>query len=315
MSTILNIIAPVFALILVGYGVARTRIWHKDATGHFNRFVFWVALPTMLFGKLAGGHAFDGVEPLIAAAYFGGSLVTMALTLALTPAFLSIPGEERALMAMGGAFSNTVLLGLPLIVLTFGDAAVGPLTAIIALNAMLLVPVTSVLIEIARGRRNRTGLRRILFAPLPALVKNPILVAIAAGAAWGATGLGLALPVEKYIGLLSGAAGPCALFALGAGLAGYRIAGRPAETGTMIAVKLAVHPLAVWLFCTQVFAVDPLTTSVATLMAAIPVGATVFVIAQQYGTLVGPVTSAILISTGLSAGTLTAVIALLRHGT
>lgn len=316
MSAILNIIAPVFALILVGYGVAKTPIWPAAATGHFNRFVFYVALPTLLFGKLGGGHAFDGVEPLIAAAYFGGCLIAMALTMAVSTLLFRIPGDERALLGMGASFSNTVLLGLPLIVLTFGDRAVAPLTAIIAFNAMLLLPVTSVLIETARGRRlNRgtsRGLRGVLFAPIPALVKNPILIAMAVGIVWGQTGFGLAQPVEKFVGLLSGAAGPCALFALGAGLAEYRIAGRPAETATMCVFKLVVHPAIVWLLCTQVFALDPLTTGVATMMAAIPVGATVFVLAQQYGTFVGPVTSSILISTGLSAGTLAVVIALLQ---
>ena len=55
-----------------------------------------------------------------------------------------------------------------------------------------------------------------------------------------------------------------------------------------------------------------LSTGIATMMAAVPVGATVFVVAQQYRTFVGPVTSSILISTGISAGTLAVVIGLLR---
>ena len=50
-----------------------------DATRYFNNFVFYVALPTLLFGKLASGEAFNGVEPLIVAAYFGGGLISMAL--------------------------------------------------------------------------------------------------------------------------------------------------------------------------------------------------------------------------------------------
>jgi predicted permease len=98
---------------------------------------------------------------------------------------------------------------------------------------------------------------------------------------------------------------------LGASLAEYKIAGRPAETATMAGFKLIIHPIIVWLLCTQVFVLDDLTTGVATMMAAIPVGATVFTVAQQYRTLVGPVTSAILISTGISAGTLAAVISFL----
>ena len=79
----------------------------------------------------------------------------------------------------------------------------------------------------------------------------------------------------------------------------------------MIGFKLAVHPVIVWLLCTQVFALDAFTTGVATMMAAIPVGATVFTVAQQYRTFAGPVTSSILLSTAVSAGTLAVVIGFL----
>jgi malonate transporter and related proteins len=312
MTAILNIIAPVFALILVGYGVARTPKWNPDATRYFNNFVFYVALPTLLFGKLASGKAFDGVEPLIAVAYFGGSLISMVLIIAFSRTVFRLPGEELALMGMGAGFSNTVLLGLPLIVLTFGDAAVGPITTLIAFNTLLLLPITILLIEISRGRADQKSLARIALAPLSALVRNPILIAIVTGTAWSFTGIGIALPVERFIGMMSGAAGPCALFVLGASLAEYKIAGRPGETSTMIGFKLIVHPLIVWILCTQVLGVDALTTGIATMMAAVPVGATVFTVAQQYRTFVGPVTSSILISTGISAGTLAVVIGYLQ---
>lgn len=311
MTAIVNIIAPVFALILVGYGVAKTPKWKPAATTYFNNFVFYVALPTLLFGKLASGRAFDGVEPLILAAYFGGSLISMGLIIAFCRILFRSPGEELALLGMGSGFSNTVLLGLPLIVLTFGDAAVGPITAIIAFNTLLILPITILIIEVSRGQSGQRGVVSMALAPIPALVRNPILIAIVTGAAWSFTGMGLAVPVERYIDMMSGAAGPCALFVLGASLAEYKLAGRPRETATLAAFKLLLHPLLVWLLCTQVFALDTLSTGVATMMAAIPVGATVFTVAQQYRTFVGPVTSAILISTGISAGTLAVVISLL----
>jgi malonate transporter and related proteins len=311
MTAILNIIAPVFALILVGYGVARTPKWNPDATRYFNNFVFYVALPTLLFGKLATGQAFDGVEPLIAAAYFGGSLISMVLIIAFSRAAFRLPGDELALLGMGAGFSNTVLLGLPLIVLTFGDNAVGPITTLIAFNTLLLLPITILLIEVSHGRSSQKTLIKIAIAPISALIRNPILIAIVSGSLWSFTGWGLAIPVDRFIGLMSGAAGPCALFVLGASLAEYKLAGRPGETATLVGFKLLIHPLIVWLLCTQVFVLDAWTTGIATMMAAIPVGATVFTVAQQYRTFVGPVTSSILISTGISAATLAAVIGFL----
>ena len=297
MSAILNIIAPVFALILVGYGFARTPKWTPGATRYFNNFVFYVALPTLLFGKLASGEVFNGVEPLIVAAYFGGGLISMVLLMVFSRLVFDLSHEEHALMGMGAGFSNTVLLGLPLIVLTFGDAALGPITTMIAFNTLILLPTTIILIEIARGRRDQKSVVKIVLAPLTAMIRNPILIAIVTGAAWSFIGFGLAVPLERFIDLLSGAE--------------YRLAGRHAETASVTVAKLIVHPVLVWLLCTEIFALDALTTNVATMMAAIPVGATVFTVAQQYRVFVGPVTSSILISTVISAGSLAVVIGLL----
>lgn len=109
------------------------------------------------------------MEPLIAAAYFGGSLIAMALIIVFSRTVFRLPGEELALLGMGAGFSNTVLLGLPLIVLTFGDAAVGPITAIIAFNTLLLLPVTILIIEISRGRASKRGLARCGASPASGL--------------------------------------------------------------------------------------------------------------------------------------------------
>ncbi|MEE2997067.1 MAG: AEC family transporter [Pseudomonadota bacterium] len=303
---------PVFAVILVGYGIARTPKWTPDATRYFNNFVFYVCLPTLLFGKLASGTAFDGVEPFIVVAYFGGGLISMLLMMVFSGLVFKRSGEERALMGMSAGFSNSVLLGLPLIVLTFGDVALGPITTMIAFNTLILLPTTIILLEIAHGRRKQKSITTIVLAPLAAMLRNPILIAIVSGVAWSFTNIEFALPIDRFINLMSGAAGPCALFVLGASLAEYKFAGQPAETASMIIAKLIVHPILVWLLCTKVFALDTLTTNVATMMAAVPVGATVFTLAQQYRVFVGPVTSSILISTAISAVSLAVVIGLLN---
>ena len=146
----------------------------------------------------------------------------MALLMVFSRLAFDLSHEEHALMGMGAGFSNTVLLGLPLIVLTFGDAALGPITTMIAFNTLILLPTTIILIEIARGRRDQKSLVKIVLAPLTAMIRNPILIAIVTGAAWSFIGFGLAVPLERFIDLPSGAAGPCALFVLGTSLAEYR---------------------------------------------------------------------------------------------
>ena len=77
------------------------------------------------------------------------------------------------------------------------------------------------------------------------------------------------------------------------------------------AVKLAVMPLMVWVAGRYLFTIDPLWLTVATLNAALPGGANVYLIAQLYRTGVGLATNAVVISTGASIFTLSAALLLL----
>ena len=84
------------------------------------------------------------------------------------------------------------------------------------------------------------------------------------------------------------------------------------QTATVATVlKLALMPLLVWASGRFLFNLDPLWLTVATLNAAMPAGANVYLIAQLYRTCVGLATNAVVISTGASILTLSAALLLL----
>ena len=82
----------------------------------------------------------------------------------------------------------------------------------------------------------------------------------------------------------------------------------------MVALKLAVHPLAVWLLATLVFDVPPLWAKVVILLAALPVGVNVYVFATRYDAGQAESAAAILISNVLSVVTLPLVLLWLGVG-
>jgi predicted permease len=76
-------------------------------------------------------------------------------------------------------------------------------------------------------------------------------------------------------------------------------------------LKLMLMPLVVWAAGRWLFHLDPLWLTVATLNAAMPAGANVYLIAQLYRTGVGLATNAVVLSTGVSVVTLSAALLLL----
>ena len=124
---------------------------------------------------------------------------------------------------------------------------------------------------------------------------------------------GLATPavVDRVLQALATAAPPCGLIMAGASLAHVGIKEHWQMAAVTSAVKLAVMPLMVWVAGRYLFTIDPLWLTVATLNAALPGGANVYLIAQLYRTGVGLATNAVVISTGASIFTLSAALLLL----
>jgi len=298
LQSVIDVVVPVFGLIACGYLVGRTPLLTAERLKGLTNFVFYIAIPALLFRTLGHGLPGDRLDLDVVYAYFGAAALLFVAAMVLARLGFRLSFTEQALFAMGTVFSNTVMLGIPLVYTAFGEAGMAPVTLIVAFHSLLLIGVPTLLIEIGRGKG--AGIGPVLAAVGGSLVRNPVIVALVVGLAWG----GLALPVpdllDRFIGLLSGAAAPCALVALGASLAAFRLGGNLPESIVITDLKLIVHPLLVWLLAVHVFELTPMWQAVAVLVAALPVGANVFVLAQSYDIYVARAASSVLISTAIS---------------
>ena len=308
MHSILETVLPIFGLVLCGYTVGRKGWMSEEAIKGLNTFVFYFAIPALLFRATAGG--LGSVEFSIVGAYFAAVAATFLLALAASRLLFRTGPAERALFGMGSTFSNTVLLAIPLIFTALGEEAGRRLMLIITFHAVIIFPVVTVLIELALGAGR--GWRALAVSTTKSLALSPIILALLAGIAYGQSGLAVPAAGERFLALLGGAAAPCALFALGASLTAFKISGDLKETLAIVAMKLLVHPAIMAVFALYVFDLPPLAAAVAILTAACPSGANVFIMARQYDLYLGRSASAVLISTGVSVVTLSLLLAILK---
>ena len=302
MSATLAIVLPVFAVILLGYGVGKTRLFGDEGVKALTTFCFFVAIPAVLFRAMAQLDAPSGSDFAVVIAFYAAVLVTYALAMAAARVFFRLKLAEQALFAVGATYSNILLLGIPLVVTAFGPRAALPQSAILALQSVLLISLTSFIVEAARGGDSgtRSGLGTILKSAGVALATNPIIVSMVAGFAWGRTGLGLHEIVEKSLVFLGQAAVPTALFALGASLTRFKLGGDLRQVATMGLIKLALLPALVFVSAKYVFGLEPLPVAVATVSAAMPTGVNAFLLAMRYDTLVARVATAMIATTALA---------------
>jgi len=314
MLEIIALIAPVFGLIGLGVLIAKCRVLDDGAAHTLAMFGYKVAMPALLFRAMANVGDVP-ISPLwLALTYLAGIVVTWFAATLATHFLLRRPREDAPAFAMGACFSNGVMLGFPVILLALGPEAATPMAFIATCETVLLwVFGTMHMGLVSRGEAgNGIGLRS-LGKVLLDVGRNPLIIAIAAGLAVNASGLVVPPVAMRLIDLLAGAAIPVSLFALGMALAAYRFKGQASSVATLCVLKLVLYPLLAFWLATAVFELPRLWAAALVIYVAMPVGANAFIFAARYDRAIGPISAAVAVSTLLSVGTMTVVLALLAR--
>ena len=310
MGAVIEIVLPVFLLIGIGYALGRSPLLGGEAgIKALTNFVFYAAVPALLFRLFGRGLPADGIQWSIVLGYFAAAFIHFALGMAASRFVFRNGAAETGLAGMSGVFSNTVLMGLPLIYTAFGEEGMLPLLMIVTFHPMILIPLATLTVEALRGEGQVRPLL-VLGNAVRTLAVQPVILGMVAGIGFGLTGWTLPSVLDRLIDMLSAAATPAALCALGASLTQFSIAGDLKESLFLVMMKLAGLPLLVWLFTAHVFQNDPLWVAVATINAGMPAGVNVFLLARYYGIYTQRSASAILIGTGMSVFTISVLMAL-----
>jgi hypothetical protein len=297
---------PFFALIGVGYWAGRVRFFTPEATAWLTKFVFYFALSAMLFRFASNLSVAEIWDARFVAAYLWGCGVVYAIAMGVA-FWRGISVEEAAIEAQCAVIGNTGFLGVPMLVVLMGPEAAGPILMVLSIDLIVFSTIVTLIITGVRQGRMSLGIIKALAI---GLLKNPMIVSMALGLAWSATGFAVPAPVNDFMALLGGAATPGALFAIGASLA-TKSAERVAVAGWLSFCKLVLHPSAVAFAAIYLFNVAPGPASVMIAAAALPVAGNVYILAQHFGVAPQRVSASILISTTLSILTVTIVMALI----
>ncbi len=307
MDVVLNVAVPIFAIIAAGYLAGRT-VLGQEASQGLSSFVFWFALPAVLFQ----GMAQRSLAEIFNLSFIGALLLPMVAVYGLGWVMGRRIRRDReevhAIQGLNACFSNTGYMGIPLMLAAYGPDRVLP--ALIATVIMSVAVVGMAVVSLELVRVSGRGLGQTLWGVIRALVKNPLIVSTVAGLSWNLSGLPLPGPVVTFCQLSGAAAGPCALFGIGVFLAGRPLSINWREIGWMVPLKLIVQPLLSWLLIITIFPLDHFWTGATLMLAALPTGALVFVMATQYRSYVEATAQVILLSTIASLPVLSLILIL-----
>jgi predicted permease len=302
-----QIAAPLFALVLIGYLLSRWGRWSIEVSAALSKFVFAVALPALLFRLMSGLAALPPVDARLLLAYFGGCVLVFILGRGVARFAFRLDGVGQSVFALGGIFSNNVLLGVPLARSALGEAAMPAVALVLVFNTLLLWTLVTVSVEWARhGELSLKGFR----TTARSVLTNPIVASIMAGSVVGVAGGRIPALIDEPLRLLGDAATPLALLVLGMGLSEYGVRQGWREGIAITVLKLVVQPLVVWLLA-RLLGLSTIETQAVVLLASLAVGVNVYLMSREFRSMEGAVATSMVLSTVLAALTTPLVLTLM----
>lgn len=281
MSGSIAALVPVFAVIVLGYGLSRGRFVEDGFWAAAERITFYVFFPALLVASTAKANL----------AGLDAGAIALALLGAIALVLVIARGLRRPLRLAGPSYSSLIQSAIrPNVYVAFSAAAAlfgRDGLAAISLCIAIVVPAVNVisvyaLVRHGAGADGSAAAAQEWRRIAAGVAANPLVLACAAGFALNLGGVGLPPLIGPLLEILGDASLAVGLLAVGAGLdlKALREAGPGVAAAALL--KLAVLPLAAWLLALALGLSGVALAAVVT-TAAVPVSATAYVMARQMG--------------------------------
>jgi len=317
---IINVVFPIFAIILIGYMAGAKNIVPKAGVKTLANFVFYIALPALLFQSTATAPLESLLNWEFISINLGGILVNFFVAVIISKVIFKRSILSSSLYGMNASYGNTGYMGIPLLIAAFGHEAALPAAIATLIHNLPIITVVLIIGEtiFVRDYKEKQSLWHTIFMTLKPVLKNPITISVLAGILVALSGISLPPAISTLAELLANASGSTALFAIGLGFVGQfslmKSTGfNKAEIGLIVGLKLLFQPFITYILMMYVFDVEALWAITSVIMSALPVGAGVYVFAQKYEKMMNQTLSAILFSNLFSVISLSLLLIYISH--
>ena len=300
MSSLLDVIIPVFLIIGFGYCAVWTKLFSEETIDGLMKFTQNFAIPVLLFDAIAKVDLFNVFDLSLFLSFYLGATAGFLIGFLGSRYMFSRPIEDSVAIGFCCLFSNTVMLGLPITERAYGTDALQYNFAIVSIHAPFCYFLGISVMELVKS--SEKSIKKNIFVILKAMFSNALVVGIVLGFIVNILGLSIADTIQASIDMITAVALPAALFGMGGILYQYRPEGDAGPILMVCVVSLILHPIVVWLTGTK-FNLNDAQMRSAVITAAMAPGINTYVFANMYERARRVASTGVLLSTTLSIGT------------
>ena len=301
MSSLIEVILPVFLIIGIGFIAAKLKWLPSTAVDGVMLFTQRFAIPCLLFNAMANIEISNYFNFLLIMSYFAPSLIGFFLGILISRYLLKYSLEKSVVIGFCCLYSNSLMLGLPIMEQAYGTNSLGPNYAIIALNTPFCYVTGIIFMEFVKGRGN--GFTSTVGKAVKGIFNNILVLSILLGVLVNVLEVIIPTTIDNAINIIIKAAIPTAIFGLGGVLARYKVNGDILPVLVIAFIALLMKP-SLGFYLGEYNQLDKNSIRAVVLTAAMAPGLNAYIFANMYNTGTKIAATSVLFSTALSVFTL-----------
>ncbi|CAH9063163.1 hypothetical protein PSECIP111951_03305 [Pseudoalteromonas holothuriae] len=295
--TAFSILFPIIFVVFSGYACIKLNIFSASALDGLRQFIFNLAIPVFLFINMYQADLTQALSGSVMLSFYLPVFAVYLISCGALKLLMNKSLADSAAMALASTYSNTILVGLPVIISSLGAEYGAMVFMIITFHSALLFSCTFIFASNFQSRFIDT---------IKPLLLNPIVMSISLGLVCNYLSMPISDTIQTALTLLSEPAIAGALFVLGASLNSYSIKQAWQSALFISLTKLVLLPLTVFVMAKWAMQLPPKHVAVLTLMSASPLGVNAYLVARQLKCQQAVLASSVVLSTVLSIFTLAA---------
>ena len=292
---IIEIISPLIFIACLGFMCAKTKWLSKNQLDGISKLTFNLCIPAFLFSKMVTAKLVQNIELSFFLAFYLPVITCYFIAGLSNYFFHKKPAKNyqaSAVFALASSYSNTVIIGLPILFSLYGEQAMLLIFAIVTFHSAMLFTLTSAL----AAKENKTSWKKTLANTF----KNPLLISILGGALFNLFNIPLGEIINQSLSLLAKPAIALALFVLGASLSFYPLKNEVKFVSLSSSIKLVLLPFFVYISSYYLFNLDSIQLNTLVILSACPTGVNAYLIARNFHSHEQTAASTVVVTTLLS---------------